>query len=163
MSEPDCLFCRIVQGEIPAELVRSDPDVVAFRDIHPQAPTHILLIPRKHIASVNELLDEGRWELGGVAQIVAWDGAHEAQGTQLVRALGQQVPPARGENIPGLVPGGEGAAEVRPAVGHRFDDGNRRDEDGTGWSVIEEGSDHRAHVGSILLERDQALGAGAAE
>ena len=55
MSESDCLFCRIAQGQIPADVVRSDSEVVAFRDLHPQAPTHILIIPRKHIASVSEL------------------------------------------------------------------------------------------------------------
>jgi histidine triad (HIT) family protein len=55
LSDSSCLFCRIAEGEIPADLVRSDPDVLAFRDIHPKAPTHILIIPRKHIASVTEL------------------------------------------------------------------------------------------------------------
>ncbi len=58
MSQGKCLFCRIAKGEIPAELVRSEPDVVAFRDIHPQAPTHILLIPRKHLPSVREMSEE---------------------------------------------------------------------------------------------------------
>ena len=58
MAETHCLFCRIVDGEIPADIVRSDPDVVAFRDINPKAPTHILIIPRKHIASVTDLADE---------------------------------------------------------------------------------------------------------
>jgi histidine triad (HIT) family protein len=51
----DCLFCRIAGGEIPADVIRSDPEMVAFRDIHPQAPTHVLVIPRKHIPSVNDL------------------------------------------------------------------------------------------------------------
>ena len=55
MSDPDCLFCRIAAGEIPAELVRSEKDAVAFRDVNPQAPTHILIIPRKHIPSVTDL------------------------------------------------------------------------------------------------------------
>jgi len=55
VSNPDCLFCRIAAGEIPAEIVRSDPEVIAFRDINPQAPTHILIIPRKHIPSVSGL------------------------------------------------------------------------------------------------------------
>ena len=55
MSETDCLFCRIAKREIPAELIRSDADVVAFRDIGPQAPTHILIIPTKHISSVRDL------------------------------------------------------------------------------------------------------------
>jgi histidine triad (HIT) family protein len=47
-----CLFCRILDGSIPAEQVYSDEQVVAFRDIHPQAPTHILVIPRCHIAGI---------------------------------------------------------------------------------------------------------------
>jgi histidine triad (HIT) family protein len=55
LPDTDCLFCRIAHGEIPATIVRSDPDVVAFRDIHPQAPTHILIIPRRHLPSVSEL------------------------------------------------------------------------------------------------------------
>jgi histidine triad (HIT) family protein len=56
--DSNCLFCRIAAGEIPAEFVRSDQDYVAFRDIHPQAPTHILIIPRKHIPSVDDLSPE---------------------------------------------------------------------------------------------------------
>ena len=51
----DCLFCRIARGEIPAKIVHQDEDVVAFRDISPRAPTHILIIPRRHIASLDEL------------------------------------------------------------------------------------------------------------
>ena len=51
----DCLFCRIAEGKIPATLVFSNDEMVAFRDINPQAPTHVLLIPKKHITSVLEL------------------------------------------------------------------------------------------------------------
>jgi histidine triad (HIT) family protein len=51
----DCLFCKIIRGEIPAKLDYESPDVVAFRDINPQAPTHILVVPRQHIASLNDL------------------------------------------------------------------------------------------------------------
>ena len=51
----DCVFCRIVAGEIPADIVYQDVEIIAFRDIHPVAPTHILLLPRKHIGSVQEL------------------------------------------------------------------------------------------------------------
>ena len=50
-----CLFCRIVAREAPAEIVYEDPEVVAFRDIHPQAPVHLLIVPKKHIRSVNDL------------------------------------------------------------------------------------------------------------
>jgi histidine triad (HIT) family protein len=49
-----CLFCKIVKGEIPADIVHRDDQVVAFRDISPQAPVHILVIPVKHIASLTE-------------------------------------------------------------------------------------------------------------
>ncbi len=55
MPEETCLFCKIARGEIDADVVRSDENLVAFRDIHPQAPTHILIIPRRHIPSVNDL------------------------------------------------------------------------------------------------------------
>ena len=50
-----CLFCRIVAGEIPAAIVYQDDRLVAFKDINPQAPTHVLIIPRRHIATLNDL------------------------------------------------------------------------------------------------------------
>jgi histidine triad (HIT) family protein len=48
----DCLFCRIVSGDVPAQVVRRSPDAVAFRDINPQAPVHLLVIPTAHVAAV---------------------------------------------------------------------------------------------------------------
>jgi histidine triad (HIT) family protein len=51
----DCVFCRIVAGEIPADIVYQDKALLAFRDIHPQAPTHILIIPKSHIASLADI------------------------------------------------------------------------------------------------------------
>ena len=51
----NCLFCKIANGEIPAQIVYQDEHVVAFEDINPQAPVHILLIPRQHIASITDL------------------------------------------------------------------------------------------------------------
>ena len=53
----DCIFCRIVKGEIPADVVYKDEDVVAFRDINPQAPVHVLVVPCRHIAELNETAD----------------------------------------------------------------------------------------------------------
>jgi histidine triad (HIT) family protein len=53
----DCLFCRIVRKEIPAKIVSENEDCVAFSDINPQAPVHILVIPREHIPSLNETND----------------------------------------------------------------------------------------------------------
>jgi histidine triad (HIT) family protein len=52
-----CLFCRIVRGEIPAKIDHRDEDIVAFRDIDPKAPTHILVIPTEHVASLDEAKD----------------------------------------------------------------------------------------------------------
>lgn len=53
----DCLFCRIVRHEIPAKIVREDEHTLAFRDIDPRAPTHVLVIPKTHVASLNEATD----------------------------------------------------------------------------------------------------------
>ena len=55
---PECIFCKIVNGESPASIVYKDEAVTAFRDIHPVAPTHILIVPNKHIASVNDIHPE---------------------------------------------------------------------------------------------------------
>lgn len=60
----DCLFCKVASGEIPADKVAEADDWVAFRDINPQAPTHILIIPRRHIPTLNDV-DEGQEELIG--------------------------------------------------------------------------------------------------
>jgi histidine triad (HIT) family protein len=54
----DCLFCRIAQGELPTPLVWSDDEFVAFRDISPQAPVHVLVVPRRHLESVAALAEE---------------------------------------------------------------------------------------------------------
>ncbi|MBA3644903.1 MAG: histidine triad nucleotide-binding protein [Gemmatimonadaceae bacterium] len=56
MAEP-CIFCRIVRGEIPAQLLVNTTDCVAFRDLSPQAPVHILIIPKKHVASLDDVTD----------------------------------------------------------------------------------------------------------
>lgn len=53
----DCVFCQIVRGERPAKIVFKDEDVTAFRDIHPQAPIHILVIPNRHLTTLNDLTD----------------------------------------------------------------------------------------------------------
>ncbi len=54
----DCIFCKIAAGEIPATKVLETDDVVVFRDLNPQAPTHLLAIPRRHIATINDLRDD---------------------------------------------------------------------------------------------------------
>jgi len=51
----DCLFCKIIEREIPAEIVFEDDEVLAFNDINPQAPTHIVIVPKQHIATLNDI------------------------------------------------------------------------------------------------------------
>jgi histidine triad (HIT) family protein len=73
---PDCLFCAIASGEIPAKTVRESSRAIAFRDINPQAPTHVLVIPRDHYASLAEIAAAGDGlleELATLAHIVAVD------------------------------------------------------------------------------------------
>lgn len=55
MNNDDCLFCKILRGDIPADIVHESDAAIAFRDVNPQAPTHVLIIPRKHVATINEL------------------------------------------------------------------------------------------------------------
>ena len=57
MTESDCLFCKIVAGEINADVVFETDHAIAFRDINPQAPTHVLIIPRRHISTINDLAE----------------------------------------------------------------------------------------------------------
>jgi histidine triad (HIT) family protein len=70
-ADPTCLFCRIVAGEIPATKVHDDDLVFAFRDIAPRAPTHILIIPRDHIASAADLSEADGSMLGRLFAVAA--------------------------------------------------------------------------------------------
>ena len=72
----DCLFCRILRREIPATIVAEDEHCVAFRDIGPQAPTHILIVPRQHVSSLDEVTDP---LLIGRAMMMAADLARSEQ------------------------------------------------------------------------------------
>ena len=83
----DCLFCKIINGDIPADIVYQDDDVLGFKDVNPQAPTHILFIPKKHIATVNDLeLDDAELEgkLYLAAKKVATDAGFAEEGYRLV-------------------------------------------------------------------------------
>ena len=62
----DCLFCKIAEKTIPAKIVHEDPEVLAFEDINPQAPVHILVIPRKHMATLNDASDQDVAALGNL-------------------------------------------------------------------------------------------------
>ncbi len=70
----DCLFCKILEGEIPADIVFENDDVLAFRDVNPQAPMHILIIPRQHIPTTNDLTETHELIMGklfSAAKIIA--------------------------------------------------------------------------------------------
>jgi histidine triad (HIT) family protein len=66
----DCLFCKIIRGEIPTKKVYEDDHVFAFEDVNPQAPTHVLIIPKKHIAGLKEAQDKDA-EIIGYSQLAA--------------------------------------------------------------------------------------------
>lgn len=67
----ECVFCRIVNREIPSEIVYEDEQVMVFRDIEPEAPVHLLAIPKKHVASLNDAGEEDRDILGSIQLAVA--------------------------------------------------------------------------------------------
>jgi histidine triad (HIT) family protein len=67
----DCLFCKIVEGKIPSKKVYEDEEVVAFDDIQPQAPVHVLVIPKKHVATLNDLAPEDDAVTGKLLRVAA--------------------------------------------------------------------------------------------
>ena len=83
----DCLFCRIIAGEIPGAKVFEDERIVAFKDINPQAPMHVLVVPRRHIASLNELSAEDDALVGEMtrrAAAIAKEHGHADRGYRTV-------------------------------------------------------------------------------
>ena len=94
----DCLFCRIVAGEIPATIVFQDESVVAFEDVNAQAPSHVLVIPRRHIATLNDLTEQEEGLVGHLVTTgarIAAERGHAQEGYRLVMncnaAAGQTV------------------------------------------------------------------------
>jgi histidine triad (HIT) family protein len=71
MSEQNCLFCRIVAGEVPADIVYQDERCIAFRDTNPQAPAHVLVIPREHMESLDEATQKDEVTLGHLLRVAA--------------------------------------------------------------------------------------------
>jgi histidine triad (HIT) family protein len=82
MSEQNCLFCRIVAKEIPADLVHDDDRSIVIRDINPQAPTHLLVIPKEHIESLDDAAKKNEALLGHLLLI----GARVANGAGLAES-----------------------------------------------------------------------------
>ena len=86
VQQPDCIFCRIARGEVPAQLVYEEDRVVAFRDLNPQAPTHVLVIPRRHVPTLHEAGGDPAMlgELLVVARTIAEREGLEAGGYRVV-------------------------------------------------------------------------------
>ena len=87
MSEESCLFCKIIAGEIPGNFVHQDERCVVIRDINPQAPTHVLVVPREHIESLDEASQKDEALLGHLLRVaarVANDEGHGESGYRIV-------------------------------------------------------------------------------
>lgn len=91
----DCLFCRIVAGEIPAKIVKRTPEAVAFKDIDAKAPVHVLVIPTRHVAAVRDARDqEGKALLGTLlafAADVATEHGLDTAGYRIVTNTGKNA------------------------------------------------------------------------
>ncbi|MCK5812953.1 MAG: histidine triad nucleotide-binding protein [Cocleimonas sp.] len=88
----DCIFCKIIGGEIPSQVVYDDEDVFAFRDINAQAPLHVLIIPKAHIATINDLETNNADIIGKlylVAKKIAADEGYTNKGYRVVMNCGE--------------------------------------------------------------------------
>ena len=103
----DCIFCKIISGEIPSTKLYSDESVIAFRDINPVAPTHILIVPKKHIASINELTTTDEVVVGHLftaAKKLAQEEGITEDGYRLIINTGAHAGQAGGLRLPVPVP-----------------------------------------------------------
>ena len=83
----DCIFCKIVRKEVPADILFEDDNLIAFNDIHPQAPTHVLIVPKEHIPTVNDLTEDQAALVGNLvlrAQALAAQRGIDGAGYRLV-------------------------------------------------------------------------------
>ena len=92
MRDRDCVFCKIAAGDLKSDIVYRDDDVVAFTDVNPRAPLHVLVIPREHIASLAEARDPRLVGLLGLAAArVARDAGYERKGFRVVTNIGPEA------------------------------------------------------------------------
>jgi histidine triad (HIT) family protein len=95
----DCIFCQIVQGKVPSDTVYEDDEIKAFRDIHPVSPTHILIIPKRHITSLADLPDEETPLVGRMVRV-----ANELARKEGVARKGYRIIISSGEEGGQVVP-----------------------------------------------------------
>jgi histidine triad (HIT) family protein len=98
MSNESCLFCKILAGDIPAEIIYESDTAIGFRDINPKAPTHVVIIPRKHIATINDIDPDDQQVVGSLftaAREIAAKEGHADDGYRVAmncnEAAGQTV------------------------------------------------------------------------
>lgn len=87
----DCVFCKIIEGKIPSEKVYEDDEILAFKDIHPAAPIHVLIIPKKHIATLMEIEEQDTALMGKIiqtAKLIAKQLGIEEKGFRLIANCG---------------------------------------------------------------------------
>ncbi len=87
MSDPDCLFCKILAGDIPADIIYESDTAIAFRDINPRAPTHVLIVPREHIATINDINPEQEAIVGSLFSAARAIAAQEGLSDDGYRAV----------------------------------------------------------------------------
>ncbi len=113
----DCLFCKIVRGEIKADIVYQDKEVVAFKDIHPIAPVHILIIPTKHIGSIVQIQNEDKELMGKLivtAKKIADDLDISKDGYKLLFRVGRYGGQEVGHIHLHLIGGAEMVEDIHP-------------------------------------------------
>lgn len=87
MANDDCLFCKILAGDIPADVIYESDTAIAFRDINPQAPTHVLIIPRKHISTINDVSEDDQAIVGSLYSAARTIAAEEGFSEEGYRAV----------------------------------------------------------------------------
>lgn len=95
----NCIFCNIIQGKIPCEKIYEDEQVLSFKDINPEAPVHVLIIPKKHINSINDLKDEDKDIIGHIYTVckkIAADLGIAENGYRVVTNCGMDA----GQTVP---------------------------------------------------------------
>ena len=112
----DCIFCQIITGKVPSEILYRDEEVIAFRDINPQAPTHLLIIPKRHIPSLAHLSDAETPLIGHMTkianQLAKREGISES-GYRLAISCGEQG----GQEVPHLHMHLVGGRQLAPTLG----------------------------------------------
>lgn len=102
-TDPDCLFCKIVAGDIPADIVHSDDRTIAFRDSNPQAPVHVLVVPRAHVVDASTVVPGNAEDLA--AMVIAAKTVADAEGiggADRGYRLAFNVGPDSGNSVPHL-------------------------------------------------------------